>query len=283
MNSRIQIFTTVLMFTKELNSIEELVREAGQIVLKYYDQDYKIEFKNEREPVTQADRASNAFITEKLKTVFPEYGILAEESRDDSERLHCDRVWLVDPMDGTQEFIDKVGEFSIMIGLVEHGRPVVGVVYHPSSDTLYSAAKNEGAFVTRNGKRSPLKVSRVSEIKQMRLVVSRSHRAALVDCMKNALGIEKEVCSGSVGLKVGLLAEARSDLYLHPNTKTKEWDTCAPDMILHEAGGKMTDLWGEPLRYNKSYVYNEKGFIASNGRKHFEIIEQVKPFLNQLS
>ncbi|MFQ5864534.1 MAG: 3'(2'),5'-bisphosphate nucleotidase CysQ [bacterium] len=271
------------MLTKELNTAEELVREAGRIVLEYYQQDYQVYFKNEREPVTQADKASNAFITERLGNLFPDYGILAEESIDDSRRLGCRRVWLVDPMDGTQEFIDKVGQFSIMVGLIKEGRPILGVVYQPTSDTLYSAAKNMGAFVTRNGKRSQLRVSQVSEINRMRLVVSRSHRAALVDSMKNALGLATEVSSGSVGLKVGLLVESKSDLYLHPNSRTKEWDTCAPEIILLEAGGKMTDLWGEPLEYNKPNVYNKKGFIASNGQKHFEIIQQIKPFLNQLS
>ncbi len=271
------------MLTNELKIATDLVKEAGQIILKYYHQDYNIDLKKEGEPVTQADKASNEFITEQLAQHFPEDGILAEESKDDFKRLDCQRVWVVDPMDGTKEFIDKVGQFAAMIGLVENGEPVLGLVYQPTTDTLYSAVKNMGAFVMRNGHASPLKVAQVSEINQMRLVISRSHRAALVDNMKDALGINKEVASGSVGLKVGLMVETKCDLYLHPNSKTKEWDTCAPQVILQEAGGTITDCWGEQLKYNKENVYNDKGFVASNGSCHDQIIEKIKPFLGQLT
>jgi 3'(2'), 5'-bisphosphate nucleotidase len=261
----------------------DLVRQAGRIILKYYHSAYKIDYKLENEPVTQADQASNDFITRQLKSLYPEDCILAEESKDDLRRLDSRRIWLVDPMDGTQEFIDKVGQFAVMIGLVEEERPVLGVVYQPTTDTLFWASHGLGAFMVRKGRTQTLRVSKVSKISQMRLVVSRSHRVSLVDAIKESLGIEKEVSSGSVGLKVGLLAEAKSDLYLHPHSKTKEWDTCAPEIILREAGGIITDLWGEPLKYNKQNVFNEKGFIASNGQAHFEIIEKVKPFLKQVN
>ncbi|MFQ5708225.1 MAG: 3'(2'),5'-bisphosphate nucleotidase CysQ [bacterium] len=271
------------MLKKELEVAEALVREAGHIVLSYYHREYQIDLKREQEPVTQADKASNTFITQQLRDAFPEDGILAEESRDDLSRLQRRRVWLVDPMDGTKEFIDKVGQFAVMIGLVENGRPILGVVFQPTTDTLFSAVKGAGAFVTRGGQKSSLRVSQVSEIEQMRLVVSRSHRAPLVDTMKNSLGISREVSSGSVGLKVGLLVESKSDLYLHPNSKTKEWDTCAPEIILQEAGGRMTDCWGAPLKYNKENVYNEMGFIASNGKKHEEIAAKINPFLDRLT
>ena len=267
---------------KELKITENLVREAGRMILEYYHQDYRIDFKSENEPVTQADKAANAFITQRLKSLYPEDGVLAEESKDDLRRLYCRRVWLVDPMDGTKEFIDKVGQFAVMIGLVEEAHPVLGAVYQPTNDTLFIAAKGNGAFVIRNGEWRTLKVSEVTEISQMSLVVSRSHRASLVDAMKNSLGIENEVLSGSVGLKIGLLVESKSDLYLHPNTKTKEWDTCAPEIILREAGGIITDLLGESLRYNKQNVYNQKGFIASNGKAHFDIIEKTKPLFAHL-
>jgi 3'(2'), 5'-bisphosphate nucleotidase len=170
-----------------------------------------------------------------------------------------------------------------MIGLVEAGRPVLGVVYQPTTDKLYSAVKGEGAFISVNGESKRLQVTDVSEISQMRLVVSRSHRASLVDKMKTALGIRQEVSSGSVGLKVGLMVESQCDLYLHPNSKTKEWDTCAPQIILEEAGGKFTDCWGEPLRYNQRNVYNENGFVASNGRAHNQILTIIRPFLSELT
>ena len=134
-----------------------------------------------------------------------------------------------------------------------------------------------------SGDRTAVKVSDVAQTSEMRLVVSRSHRASLVETMKTALGIHKDISSGSVGLKVGLMVERRSDLYLHPNSKTKEWDTCAPQIILEEAGGKITDCWGEPLRYNKANPYNDRGFVASNNTVHKEIIEKIQPYLDQLT
>lgn len=271
------------MFEKELDVACTLVREAGAIVLQYYHRDYTVDLKHAREPVTQADKASNEYITGQLRERFPEDGILAEESRDDLSRLQRRRVWLIDPMDGTREFIDKIGQFAVMIGLVEDGEPVLGAVYQPTTDALFFALRNGGAFMRQKDWQTRLRVSDIAEPRHMRLVVSRSHRSPLVDAMKEALGISQEVSSGSVGLKVGLLAQNKSDLYLHPNSKTKEWDTCAPQVILQEAGGVFTDCWGEPLNYNKEDVYNARGFVASNGKAHAEIIERIGPFLDRLT
>ena len=271
------------MLSKELEIATTLVKRAGEIIMGYYDKEYDVEYKQGDGPVTQADKASNEFITAQLKEAFPQDGVLAEESKDDLGRLNRRRVWCVDPMDGTREFIDKVGQFAAMIGLVEDGRPILGVVYQPTTGSLYSAVKGAGAFLSRNGDQIPLRVTEVSAPNAMRLVVSRSHRAELVNTMMNALGIQKDISSGSVGLKVGLIVEQKCDIYLHPNSKTKEWDTCAPEIILQEAGGKITDCWGEPLIYNKENVYNAKGFVASNNTCHSEIIERISPYLDRLT
>jgi len=270
------------MFSKELQDASELVKKAGEIILKYYDQDVDIEYKKGDGPVTEADKASNEFLVSSLRELYPDDAILSEESKDDRTRLSKRRVWLVDPMDGTREFIDKVGQFSAMIGLVEKGRPVLGVVYQPTTGVLFSAAVNMGAFISFNGERQRMQVSDLTDVSAMRLVVSRSHRSPLVDAMKESMGIKHDIASGSVGLKVGLLVQQKCDLYLHPNSKTKEWDTCAPEVIVREAGGKITDCWGEPLRYNKENVYNQKGFVVSNGKSHFEIIDKIRPFLDQM-
>ncbi|MCH9007422.1 3'(2'),5'-bisphosphate nucleotidase CysQ [candidate division KSB1 bacterium] len=270
------------MLEKELNLAQELSLEAGRIVMSFYDTDVSVSWKNETDPVTQADKDSNEFITAELSKLFSDDGILAEESKEDLNRLSKSRVWLVDPMDGTKEFIEKVGQFSVMIGLVENGRPVLGVVYQPTTDMMLFAVKGDGAFVVRAGEKISVRVSDVAAVDQMRMVVSRSHRAPLVDTIKDTLGIEKEVASGSVGLKVGLLVEQKSDLYIHPNSKTKEGDTCAPQIILEEAGGQMTDCWGNPLTYNKEDVFNAKGFIASNGKAHAGILNKISPFLDQM-
>lgn len=270
------------MLEKELSAATELSLAAGEIILKYYNQDVDVQLKAGKEPVTQADKDSNEYITSQLRGLFPDDGILAEESKDDLNRLEKERVWLVDPMDGTREFIDKIGQFAVMIGLVENGIPVLGVVYQPTTKTMFYAVKGQGAFVARKGERSILTVSQVTKPADMRLVVSRSHRSPLVSAMMEKLGVSKEISSGSVGLKVGLLAEQKSDLYLHPNSKTKEWDTCAPQIILEEAGGRMTDCWGQPMKYNKTNVYNDRGFVASNNTTHDKIISQIAPFLEKM-
>ncbi len=269
-------------YLRELNVAVELAKEAGNIVLNFYDKEYDVSFKGENDPVTQADKASNEYITSELNRRFPEDGILAEESQDNLSRLQTRRVWIVDPMDGTREFIDKVGQFAVMIGLSVEGHPVLGVVYQPTTDTMFTAVKGEGAFRIQNGKKTKLSVSDISEPSDMRLVVSRSHRSHLVDSIMQSLGIEKEVASGSVGLKVGLMVQNKSDIYIHPNSKTKEWDTCAPQIILEEAGGEITDCWGSPLTYNKENTYNDKGFVASNGTVHWQIVEHVIPFLDKM-
>ena len=271
------------MLKREFEFAQELVVQAGKILMEYYGKDVAVHLKDENSPVTQADRDSNEFITSEIAKSFPEDGILAEESKDSQARLDKQRVWIVDPMDGTKEFIEKVGQFAAMIGLAIDGVPVLGVVFQPTTETIFCAVKGEGAFARRGNESMPLKVSDVTAVDQMRLVVSRSHRAPLVDTIKNALQISTEVASGSVGLKVGLLGQQQSDLYIHPNSKTKEWDTCAPQVILEEAGGQITDCWGAPLQYNQVDTYNDKGFIASNGQVHDQIVQRVLPFLDQLT
>jgi 3'(2'), 5'-bisphosphate nucleotidase len=267
------------MYEKELQASIDLCRAAGRLVMQYYGKDVGIRVKKDDSPVTHADRASNDYITSELHNLFPDDGILAEESKDSPERLDRRRVWIVDPMDGTREFIDEIGQFAVMIGLAVDKHPVLGVVYQPTENKMFFAVEGQGAYVMKDGSKQRVQVSEITSVPDMRLVVSRSHRSHLVDAMKQSLDISREVASGSVGLKVGLLIEDRSDLYMHPNSKTKEWDTCAPEVILHEAGGKITDCWGNPLQYNKENTFNDKGFIASNNQKHEHIIAAIEPFL----
>jgi len=270
------------MLKRELQAARELCLGAGRILLEHYAREVTVHMKDGNSPVTQADRDSNQFITTKLGELFPDDGILAEESKDGAERLAKRRVWVVDPMDGTKEFIDKVGQFAVMIGLVEDGHPVLGAVYQPTTEMMLFAVKGEGAFLQQAGETKRVSVSDLKAPRAMRLVVSRSHRSPLVDAIMQALEIEQDVKSGSVGLKVGLQVKQDSDLYIHPNSKTKEWDTAAPQIILEEAGGKMTDCWGAPLSYNKEDTYNRKGFVASNGQAHDEIVSRIEPFLSDM-
>ncbi len=252
-------------YDRELTAAVRLAREAGQIIETFYQVPTTVKWKDSADPVTEADRAANAYLVKQIASAFPGDGILAEESRDNLARLDKRRVWVVDPLDGTVEFIARNGQFCIMIGLVSDGRPVVGVIYQPVEDVLYAAALGGGAFVEEFGERQELHVSTESEPAQLRPVVSRSHRPPILDDLLRGLGVQKERVVGSLGLKIGLLARGQVDFYLHPSGGTKEWDTCAPDIIVREAGGVMSDCWNRPLRYNQREVKRQYGVMASNG------------------
>lgn len=268
-------------FHEELDAAIRLAREAGAIVKTFYDVPPAVRWKDPTEPVTEADRAANAHLVKRLRQLFPRDGILAEESKDDLSRLNDERVWIADPLDGTAEFIAHNGEFCIMIGLAVAGEPVVGVVFQPIDDVLYAAAAGSGAFVEEFGERSALSVSAEADVSRFRLVVSRSHRPPLVDSVIGQLGLQRERSIGSVGLKIGLIARGEAEFYVHPNPGTKEWDTCAPDVIIHEAGGIMTDCWGRRLRYNERDVVRRFGVLASNGPSHVRIVDHVVRVLDE--
>ncbi len=269
----------ILELARILSHVEALVREAGAIVRQYHDQPDQIDWKGEDDPVTAADRAVNEFLVAELQTAYPDFGILAEESRDDLRRLEKEAVWCVDPLDGTKEFIARNGEFSIMVGLAIREVAVLGVVYQPVIDLLYSGIRDEGAWLTTPQGRRELHVSDIDALSQLRLVVSRSHRNPILDEIKQGLGIQQERISGSVGLKCGLIARADADLYIHPAPGLKEWDTCAPEAILFGAGGRVTDCWGRPFLYNQADVHRHFGLVASNGTQHAEIIARITPVL----
>ncbi len=265
----------------------ELARRAGAAALDFYGGPLKVEHKEELdEPVTAADRAVNELIVRGLAEAFPEDGILAEESADTSRRLGRERVWMVDPLDGTKGFIAGSGDFAVQIGLAVGGRSLLGVVYAPAVDVLYWAAPGQGAWVERPpaGAETAPKVERLhtteeTDPSRMRLAESRSHRSPRMDSVVEALGVSSEVQRHSVGIKVGLLVERQCDLYIHLSGKTKQWDTCAPEAVLAEAGGRMTDLWGEPLVYNTPDVYNHNGLVSSNGAGHAGVVARLRPLL----
>jgi 3'(2'), 5'-bisphosphate nucleotidase len=270
-------------YQRELLVALDLAREAGAAVLSFYRGPLLIEQKNEsgdREPVTEADRVANSLIVEHLRREFPDDGILAEESEDTSHRLEKRRVWMVDPLDGTNGFIEGNGDFAVQIGLAEEGTPVLGVVYQPSTGVLYRATKGKGSWVERPDQApEQATVSTEADLSAMRLAASRSHRSPRMDRVVKSLNVKDEVRRGSVGVKIGLIIEQQCDLYVHLSPRTKQWDTCAPELILAEAGGRLTDLFGHPLRYNLPEVQNRNGIVASNGPAHAMIITKLAPLL----
>jgi 3'(2'), 5'-bisphosphate nucleotidase len=261
--------------TAELNFACKVAREAATIVNTFYVGSSEVRYKSDREPVTEADRSANQHIVSRVKAAFPNDGVLSEESKDDLSRLDKERVWIIDPLDGTKEFIARNGEFSIMIGLAIGGRAVLGVVMQPESGLLYSGIVGVGAWLQEQEEKVPLQVSDTDKVNRMILVSSRSHRQQITDRIRSQLRITSERVSGSVGLKVGLIARQLADLYVHPSPGCKEWDLCAPHALLQAAGGKVTDCWGNPLTYNKRDVRAHNGLVASNNKVHDQVVEVV--------
>jgi 3'(2'), 5'-bisphosphate nucleotidase len=167
-----------------------------------------------------------------------------------------------------------------MIGLAVDGRPAVGAVAHPVSGAVYAGAVGAGAWrQPPDGERTTLHTSTVARPPDIRLVASKSHRSARIDAVKRALQITDEMNIGSIGLKIGLVSEAVRDLYVYTGGRTKIWDTCGPEAILFAAGGRMTDVDGNPLVYDKADLYNRRGILASNGPLHDFVIEAIRPIV----
>ncbi len=268
-------------FARELDEAARLARAAGALLMKIYTTDFAVSYKGPNDPVTEADKRANALLVQGLQAAFPADGVVAEESADNSDALRQGRVWYVDPLDGTSDFVQKNGEFSVMIGLAVNGAALAGVVYRPAGDVLFAGIADREAWVEEEGERRPLEVSARAELSGLRLVMSRSHRHPLTDALRERLGTAKEIVLGSVGLKVGAIAMQQADLYLDLSGFTKAWDSCGPEAILRGAGGRMTDLAGRALTYGGQDLHNRKGLAASNGACHDRVIEAIAPFARE--
>lgn len=225
-------------------------------------------------PVTEADHAANDVIVAALSTAFPNDAILSEESADSADRLTAERVWIVDPLDGTKEFLAQNGDFAVMIGLVERGKPILGVIYRPVTDRMYVAVADGGAWVER-GDRWDRLVCEAVHPGNIRLVGSRSHPEPLVLRIQAELGIEDVLPTGSVGVKCSFIAEGMRDLYVHPVSYLGEWDTCAPEILVREAGGHVTDCLGTALRYNKRIPTQPDGILAMGRIADRSLVDRI--------
>ena len=273
-------------FERELELAKDLARRAGLEILEYYAREIIAEEKLgvdlHYEPVTAADRAASKLIVAGIETVFSDDAILSEEEVDVADkRLAKQRVWVIDPIDGTAGFVKKDGDFAVQIGFAVGGEAVAGVVLLPYYDVLYSASKGGGTWREAGGKVERITASGETDFTKMMIAVSRNHRSAKMKAIKREFRVKGEVDRGSVGLKVGLLAEKRADLYIHLSPRTKLWDTCAPQIILEEAGGRMTDLFGEEFRYDIEDLQNHGGIVATNGKVHDEVIKRLTPLLRE--
>jgi 3'(2'), 5'-bisphosphate nucleotidase len=264
---------------KILQDTIQAAQEAGRATLKLYNKDYKVYRKDDKSRVTEADLIAQKIILEKLKKY--NYAFLSEEKKDSSDRLDKEMVWIIDPLDGTNDFIDKTDQFAVMIALAKKQKIILSVVYNPAQKKLYYAIKNKDSYL-QEGNNTPkkIKVSSIKSIKKARFVVSRSH---LSEKIKNflkeikPLSIEK---IGSTGVKMGLIAEGKADAYITFTPYTSQWDTAAPGFILEEAGGKITDCLGKDFIYNLTEIKNKMGIFASNKALHEKIINKISRINN---
>ena len=275
------------MLRKELEAAVTLARTASDAVLDHYSREIFAEQKlgvdEYFEPVTAADKEASRIIVEGLTQAFPDDAVLSEEETDNAdERLSRKRVWIVDPIDGTAGFVKKDGDFAVQIGLAENGEAVLGVVLLPIHRTVYYAVKGEGAFAEVDDSKKRLQASDLTLFEEMTLAFSRNHPSKGITAIISDFRFGNAVQRGSIGLKVGLIAEQQADLYIHLSPRTKLWDTCAPQVILEEAGGRLTDLFGDAYRYDVSDVQNHGGIVATNGISHDAVIEKLRPILNEI-
>ena len=257
---------------REVGELVRIARGAGAIVMDVYATDFSVAFKAKADPVTEADKRANAYIVRELQASFPGDGIVAEESEDNSDATRGGRCWYVDPVDGTKEFVARNGEFAVMMGLAVDGAASAGVVYQPVTDKLYTGVVGQGATLRQHGTVRELRVSEVSDPRELRLVVSRSHRNRAVAKVVKELGLSEETQTGSVGLKTGLIAERIADLYLHISDKSSKWDACGPEAVLRAAGGRFTDLAGELYHYGGSDMRNRRGILACNAAAYDAVL-----------
>lgn len=246
-------------------NIEELItlgKQAGKAILEVYnrfDADTMIEQKSDNSPLTLADKASHEVIDAGLKKLYPQIPVISEEGKDIpyAERSAWHTLWLVDPLDGTKEFIKRNGEFTVNIALIENGKTVWGLIYAPVPDILYFTDNNK-SYIEEKGIRRLLQVNKTTT--NLTAVGSRSHANAEDATFLARYDIKENVSIGS-SLKFCLVAEGKADLYFRSGP-TMEWDTAAGQAIIEQAGGKMTNTAGEPFIYNKTSLLNS-GFLVT--------------------
>jgi len=240
----------------KLKVIEDIAQEAGDVIMKIYQRDFSIDYKDDSSPLTEADIKANEIICNALKNYYPDIPIMSEENKQTeyNKRKDIELYWCIDPIDGTKEFIKKNGEFTINIALIQRGTPILGVVYAPAIDEIYIAKKGDGAF--KNGERLPLRVNGTPE-KKLKVVASKSHLSKETQEFIDSLQTQEvEQVSYGSSLKLCMVASGEADIYPRM-APTMEWDTAAADAIVREAG-KMTYIYEseKPVIYNKEDLLN---------------------------
>lgn len=249
----------------DINQIIEISKQAGKAILDVYNSNnFEIETKDDNSPLTKADQASNSIIERELNRYYPDIPILSEEGKEIpyDVRKNWESFWLVDPLDGTKEFIKRNGEFTVNIALIKNGKPEIGVIFVPVTNEVFFGNSNEGSYkIDADGKVHKLKVSQRKPSDQLTVVQSRSHSGEEENEFYSKFNVQERLSKGS-SLKICLVAEGKAEIYYRAGP-TWEWDTGAGHAILLGAGGVFVNKDKSELVYNKNVIKNF-GFIASS-------------------
>lgn len=251
-------------YLRELEVAKEAAVLAGHAIMKIYDtEDFGVEMKGDNSPLTKADKESNRIIVELLRQHFPEHAILSEEEKDSKERLENDLCFVVDPLDGTKEFIKRNGQFTVNIALSYQHRSVMGVIYVPVTEELYYAAEGYGSYLEKDGVVTKLQVSKEKKEKsELNVVMSNSHGCPEMEELLEKYQLKNFIKVGS-SLKGCMVARGDADVYYRHNP-TMEWDTAAMQCIVEEAGAIFRQMDDTPMLYNRENSLNDKGFYIIN-------------------
>ena len=260
------------------NKIFAITDQASSLLMKYYKQVLNVDYKkDEFDPVTIADREADSLIREQLHKEFPEDLILSEEN----EFVPADysgRVWMVDPLDGTKDFLKGRTSFGINVGLLENGVPIFGYVAIPARNQFFYAEKDKGSFEKIGNSFKKLQVNTITNIEESRLVTRNpSSEIRPLEEKINKMPFKEQIPEGGMGVKFSLVASGQAEAHVNTNFKASKWDTLAPGIILTEAGGVITDLDGNQLDYTKPASAWERSFVIANNKiTHQKIIESLK-------
>ena len=256
------------MWEKELQEAINAGLLAKKKIMEIYNQGFDVEIKSDNSPVTIADKSADEIIRNYLHEKFPTHAFLTEESTDNLDRLNNDFVWIVDPVDGTKDFVAKDGQFTTNIALAYKHKLVVGVVIAPAIDEMYYASLGNGSFFVKNGEK-PVKIHVNDKINDLTMLISVFHfteeEQALIDRHSDRI---KHVMKKGSSLKPCAIAHGLAELTFRSSSNTKEWDTAACQIVVTEAGGYFVKPNGEEILYNREDVYNRGGYIVANRKEN---------------
>ena len=260
-----------MLIKENLLEIVNISVDAGEVILNYYNENVDVIYKDDESPLTKADLASHKIITDSIKKITPDIPILSEEEFIDWKiRKKWKKYWLIDPLDGTKEFIKKNDEFTVNIALIENNRPILGVIYTPALNELFYSIKNFGSYkiLTKKKLNTLKQAKRISINKKksnkIKIVGSRSHSNPILDKWVNKNFNEFDILQKGSSLKFCLIAEGSADIYPRFGP-TSEWDIAAGHIILEEAGGKLKSIDNKEILYNeKENILNPEFFAYSN-------------------